>query len=277
MVKFSSFQITLFALCAFLIIFIFGLIIRSSQINKSIKFKKHQDELKNCRVSGSSIHQNLHPATDKEKLNAKINEQHILEKCGTRDFLPPWNPELSNDSRYESKTNCYAYAFSNVTGLNGVNSKGKLQPGWHENLRSIPPEQLSGDAIIKRVLADHPTSIWLPTNSETYKEGCPCGSYEAHLLLDTVSEPKHRDYHFVKQNLFAYSHKPGSSSVSQVDASGNYVLDVSTANWNYSNKRLHGPNYNENLGKFCVFHADDQVFETVDHPSQLDQFPENYQ
>lgn len=164
-----------------------------------INFNSKHDDKKVCIIAGSSVSKLRRIATERERLDAIANEKNVLETCRKYDFIPLWNPELSNDIRYESKTNCYAYAFFNVTRLNGVISKGKLQPGWHENLRSIPPEQLTGDAIVKRVLVDHPTSIWLPKYSNSYQEGCPCGSYEAHLLLDTVSESKHRDYHFVKQ------------------------------------------------------------------------------
>ena len=54
------------------------------------------------------------------------------------------------------------------------------------------------------------------------------------------------DYHWYVQNSDGYwSHKPGTTSCTKVDASGNFITDPQTANRNYSYA---------NYSKFCGYY-----------------------
>ena len=66
---------------------------------------------------------------------------------------------------------------------------------------------------------------------------CPNGTSKIALIVD----PK-RDYHFLRQDRDGYwSHKPGSTNVTHLDASGNKIKNPLKANRHYDSLNYYKP------------------------------------
>jgi len=151
-----------------------------------------------------------------------------------------YEPALWNDAGLiQYSTNCYAYMLDRRVGFPEGH---KLQPGELSGTPVSSAADVSVDRIIELVLADAEVSNF------SFKEAgaadtCPIGSYKVALVVDPGV-----DYHWYRQDPDgSWSHKPGHNEVTNLDASGNVVIDPAMADRDYG-----FINYTEFGGYFCT-------------------------
>jgi len=172
--------------------------------------------------------------------------QNIRRACG-RDtsFLPDYNPDLYDSEHYEKFNNCYAYA--HMDRKDDIHRHAKPQPGFKRGLKPLREQDYTPKNFIKRVMLDYPKDEFRPIED---KSECACGMYKVALFLD--NKGPRQDYHWYRQDSTGFwSHKPGGTEVSHVDASGNPISDPAVADRNYD-KNDDGYNYEVAVGYFCV-------------------------
>jgi hypothetical protein len=177
---------------------------------------------------------------------------HSKGRCGRKALLSGFEPAY-NPSRYNQEPtvknshNCFAYAF-NVMDLPSPNSCNKTrcnvpfhQPGRKSGYPrwTNTPDKRCPD-LIARLKADVP-GLTL-TN---FTRRCPRGTSKIAVVVD----PKH-DYHFYRQDSnHLWSHKPGGTSVTRLDATDRPIYDPELASRDYSNK----PNGYLDYKHFCSY------------------------
>jgi hypothetical protein len=168
----------------------------------------------------------------------KINEKLIDTKESlefNKEFSPSSGSELEYDPKlwnqnYDIKSthNCYTYALGKI--VPGLDSKA--QPGYASGYEHIDDNEYECKAFRERLKKDSPGSYL-----EKFDNACLPGFYKVFLALD----PKN-DYHWWRQNKDQYwSHKPGSTDVTNVDADGKKITNPLKANRNYSSLNYYKP------------------------------------
>ena len=173
--------------------------------------------------------------------NNKLNNTNIYKiKYGlspVTGYEPKYEPlRWNNNSRIRDNHNCYSYAF------NDIHSKrtGKAQPGYYANYPPINPSEYNCEAIYKRIKKDNP-SVY----KTTFKSKCGKGFYKSFFAL---SLDANTDYHFYRQDKNGlWSHKPGRTNATNLDASKKLIINPKTANRNYSHL-----NYSTPCTFFCI-------------------------
>ena len=141
-----------------------------------------------------------------------------------------YDPNLLNKNRNIMVShNCYTYALGKI--VPGLDSKA--QPGYASGYSHIEDEDYDCKAFYERLKKDVPGSYL-----EKFDNACIPGFYKIFLALD----PKN-DYHWWRHNKknAHWSHKPGSTEVVNVDASGNKIKNPLTANRNYGSLNYYKP------------------------------------
>lgn len=157
---------------------------------------------------------------------------------------PCYVPDRWNDAVLRATHNCYSYALNQL--LNGARMN-KPQPGEHAGKIITRKDEITCRAISQFILDDNPMDVRGPIDSVTALS-LPCSRNEYRIAL-AVSEGE--DYHFMRQDHDGmWSHKPGATEVSRVDASGRAIAVPHEADWNWSKKG--GINYAHFCGYFCV-------------------------
>ncbi|KAF1714858.1 hypothetical protein CSC75_20135 [Pseudoxanthomonas wuyuanensis] len=158
---------------------------------------------------------------------------------GTCPASPSYAPGLWNDGRYVQGTNnCYSYAADrpeNPADQLPRPFPSKPQPGeWSGR----PFESLTCSSIIRAAIRDGMT--------KSDKNGnCPSCTHKVYLVIAPEV-----DYHWYRQDQNGmWSHKPGWSPATNLDASGNTIADPGAADRNYGPK---GPNYSKKCGVLCA-------------------------
>jgi hypothetical protein len=158
---------------------------------------------------------------------------------------PYYNPTQWNDPRWRNGNNCYAYAMNDLDPSR-TSDMDKPQPGSMAGIpilwtRSHTPK-ITCDGIRRRALADGNGAL----TTIDCDDRCPSGQYKVALFVD-----ENVDYHWYRQNPVeqgcTWSHKPGPSNATALDASGNSIIDPRKADRNYGSI-----NYSETCGCFCV-------------------------
>ena len=153
-------------------------------------------------------------------------------------YEPKYEPRKWNKNKNIKVThNCYSYAMNQIVS----NRKGKPQPGYFSHFTNISNNDYKDcKSFYKRLKKDSP-SIYLTT----FDKKCRKGFSKAFIVL--ANKTYHTDYHFYRQDSNGYwSHKPGSTEVTNLDASNKIIRNPEIANRNY--KRL---NYNKPCFYFC--------------------------
>ena len=154
--------------------------------------------------------------------------------------LPKFNPNAWNkkNNKIQEFNNCYSYAMHDLK----LDQKKKQQPGsLCKTMKPLKKKFYSCQGLMKRVQCDYPDTILLNNDSES----CPCDYYKVALFLDKTG--KKRDYHFYKQNKEGFwSHKPGKTKVTNLDADGKIIKNPINSNRKYKKY-----NYNEKCGILC--------------------------
>jgi hypothetical protein len=146
---------------------------------------------------------------------------------------PPYEPDRWNkDSKVKNSTNCYAYA---------ANDPDKHPPGKPQ------PGQQCGSPL---------------TGTEFFKDGCKsvgaAAKCDGMIPAPNPPTPKPgyypvalvvapgKDYHWYRQdNNGRWSHKPGNTAVTDLDASGKQITNPETCDRNYGRV---------NYSKFCGYY-----------------------
>lgn len=152
-----------------------------------------------------------------------------------KDFSPlsgseiKYNPSLWNDDpEIKNSHNCYTYALGKI--IPGLDSKA--QPGYASGFEHIEDNEYDCKSFRKRLKKDAPGSYL-----EKFDNACLPGFYKIFLALDPEN-----DYHWWRHNENGYwSHKPGSTDVVDVDASGEKIKNPYKANRKYDSLNYYKP------------------------------------
>lgn len=150
-------------------------------------------------------------------------------------YEPKYNPKRWNEEKTKYNHNCFAYV------LNALASKrsGKPQPGYYSG--SYNDGNYNCASFYKRLKRDMPAMY-----ITKFADQCAPGFYKGFIALATKEGDE--DYHFYRQDSSGYwSHKPGRSEATDVDASGNKIKNPATANRHYEHF-----NYSVPCFFFCV-------------------------
>jgi hypothetical protein len=142
---------------------------------------------------------------------------------------PNYNPKEWNDiSSIKYSHNCYSYAMGKI--VKGLDSKA--QPGYASGYNHINDNDYDCKEFYERLTKDNPGSY-----IEKFDKSCIPGFYKVFLALDVGN-----DYHWWRQDSNQlWSHKPGSTDVVNVDASGNLIKNPYKANRKYDSLNYYKP------------------------------------
>ena len=160
------------------------------------------------------------------KFNLKKKKYNINDK-NSLEFSPKSGSEFNYDPKiwnedYKTKNshNCYSYAMGKIV----KELKSKAQPGYSSAYDHIELNNYKCSSFYKRLKKDAPGS-----HLQYFDKPCLKGFYKVFLTLD-----KENDYHWYRQDSNGYwSHKPGSSKVTNLDADDKKIKNPSKANRNY--------------------------------------------
>jgi hypothetical protein len=137
---------------------------------------------------------------------------------------PKFKPyKWNNNNLVKNNNNCYSYSVNNKS----YNKDGKPQPGYFSGFEHIPEDQYKCNKFYKRISSDNP-SIYLTS----FKNKCSKGFHKAFFAIDPKKDD--HDYHFYRQdNNQLWSHKPGKTSVINIDANEKLIKNPLTASRDY--------------------------------------------
>jgi RHS repeat-associated protein len=151
---------------------------------------------------------------------------------------PSFSPGYWNDGgRVQNTNNCYSYAWDrpeNPLPQRPRPFPDKPQPG---GFTGRPFEKLTCSSIIAASIRDG-------MSKPSAAGACPSCSHKVFLVIAPDT-----DYHWYRQDGDGtWSHKPGWSNATNLDASGNPITNPETANRNYGG----GLNYSTKCGYLCA-------------------------
>ena len=173
--------------------------------------------------------------------------QHKCKRIAPRSgYEPDYNPSKYNKyPGLKSAQNCFAYAFHH-TFLPKDCTNESCNAGFHQpGIKSGHPRwsDVKGKRcpdLLGRLLGDVP-SIRL----STFTQRCPKRMTKAAVVTD-----ENEDYHFYRQDSNGWwSHKPGSTDVTNKDATGRFIYDPALASRFYPKSGL---NYKNFCSYFCL-------------------------
>ena len=178
--------------------------------------------------------------TNKNISDASISDIGLDENefSPTSGSEPNYNPDKWNKNNKIREThNCYSYALNAL-----VSSRiNKPQPGYSSKYPHISNGNYTCDPFIKRLKKDIPSLY-----KSTFRGKCKNGFFKIYMAV-TENSPD-TDYHFYRQDSNKYwSHKPGRTDVTNIDASGKKIINPDKANRNYTHY-----NYDSGCGFFCI-------------------------
>ena len=221
-----------------------------NKINNIKKIKNINTKTKKIKSKNTKIkNKNTKTKTSPYLLTLKKISTNISKEIST-DFLKFENefsglsgsellyePHKWNDNyNIKSTHNCYTYALGKIR----VGLDSKAQPGYASGYNHIDDEKdYNCKEFFKRLKKDVPT-----TYLEKFDNACLPGFYKIFLALDPG-----QDYHWWRLNSDGFwSHKPGATEVTDVDASGKKIKNPLIANRKYSSL-----NYNKPCFFACIY------------------------
>lgn len=151
---------------------------------------------------------------------------------------PSYEPDKWNKNKnILDSHNCYAYALNQRVSKR----KGKPQPGYFAHYDHISNKEYQDcSSFLNRLKKDTP-SLYV-TDFET---PCKKGFYKNFIAV--AKDGYDHDYHFYREDKNGYwSHKPGRTEVTNIDASKKLIKNPSKANRNYAHF---------NYSKPCFFYC----------------------
>lgn len=175
--------------------------------------------IKNIKNTNSnlSLIDNLDNLKFSKKLSPLSGSEHDYE------------PDLWNlDDKIRNSHNCYTYATSKITkGL-----RSKAQPGYASGFHHIGRDEFDCKSFYKRLRKDSPGA-----HLAQFDKSCIPGFYKVFLALDPGN-----DYHWWKMDSDGYwSHKPGSTNVTNLDASQKRIGNPLTSNRKFVHRNYYKP------------------------------------
>ncbi len=185
------------------------------------------------------------------RITKQIQNEHLLDNPSellsySKELSPlsgsehPYEPEKWNTKDSIRTThNCYSYALGKIR----PNLKSKAQPGYASGHNYIDDvKDYNCKSFYKRVKKDNPYAYL-----EKFDNPCDQGFYKVFMALDIGN-----DYHWWRQNgrkngssfdenEGLWSHKPGSTDVTNVDASGHKIKNPLLADRKYSSLNYSTP------------------------------------
>ena len=158
---------------------------------------------------------------------------------------PQYNPALYNgDAIAKDQNNCLAYAFGIHDRVKGAEEAPFTQPGL---LSGYPPwNKIKGKRcpdLMARLMGDVPD-----IQPASFDAPCPKGFSKIAAVIDSK-----RDYHFYRQDSNGlWSHKPGSTDVTNLDAHGKVIRNPELAARNYNQDAADVLNYSSFCGYMCI-------------------------
>jgi len=176
----------------------------------------------------------------------KKHQRGCTRKAPLSGYEPDYNPsEYNKNLGVKEAQNCFAYAFHQTALPIECTKKSCSAPFHQPGTRSGYPKWSDVDGkrcpdVIGRLLGDVP-SIRL----STFTKKCPKKMTKAVVVTD-----ENEDYHFYRQDSNGYwSHKPGSTDVTNKDATGRFIYDPQLASRKYDKSAL---DYRNFCGYFCL-------------------------
>ncbi len=183
--------------------------------------------------------------------NSPFCKKHI-KYCPRKSVLtgkePHFRPDKYNKTRRMREShNCFAYAFDYVDlpPLDKCNEnscpisfpqpgRASGYPRWSKIKDKRCPD------LLGRLFGDVPN-----LKMTTFEKKCPNNSSKIALVVD-----EDEDYHFYRQDSNGYwSHKPGATEVTHIDATGRPIYDPQLATRKYDRTKL---DYDEFCGYLCA-------------------------
>lgn len=217
--------------------------INSKLGGKREKTKSHKNIIKKVSKLSQNDNKNKSPYTF--SITKRINNEDLLDNpeellSYSTEFAPLsgsehiYEPEKWNDRESVKTThNCYSYALGKIRHK----LKSKAQPGYASGHNYIDDNKdYNCKSFYKRVKKDNPYAYL-----EKFDNPCDKGFYKVFLALDIGN-----DYHWWRQNGLKknddptnptsgyWSHKPGSTEVTDLDASGKKIKNPLIANRKYT-------------------------------------------
>jgi hypothetical protein len=150
---------------------------------------------------------------------------------------PVYNPAKWNTRpKIKQSHNCYAYVLNKIA----PRLKGKPQPGYFAGYDQLQFADYNCQTFLKRLKKDNPLLY-----KTTFKRPCKKGFHKGFIALDRKQDS---DYHFYRQDKSGmWSHKPGATDVTDLDAS-----DMKITKPHKANRKYKFYNYNTPCFYFCV-------------------------
>lgn len=164
-------------------------------------------------------------------------------------YAPEYNPEKYNkDPNIRRSHNCYSYMLNRISNKLASICKQSTnqcrfinpQPGHFSGVVTrVNKSETTCPNLMNRVISDNPE-----IKIVSFNEKCPENSYKGALAVNP-----NVTYHFYRENNDGYwSHKDGGRKATNVDASGNMIIDPYTSDRKWSDKR----HYKDFCGYFCI-------------------------
>lgn len=182
----------------------------------------------------------------------KIHQKKCSRVAPLSGAEPIYNPDRFNKyNGIKESHNCFAYAFDYIKLSDKNCTKDSCpipypQPGrasgypkWSKIKGKRCPD------LVSRFMGDVPG-----IKQSTFEEKCPAGMRKIAAVVDADE-----DYHFFRQdgnnnkNYANWSHKPGATDVTNVDATGRPIYDPQLASKKYKNSGL---DYDTFCGYWCI-------------------------
>ena len=136
---------------------------------------------------------------------------------------PAYVPEIWNEPLTMYNHNCYAYVLDKRT----TNRRGKPQPGYFAGYGKLRAADYNCETLYERLHKDNPTLF-----KSTFEAPCPPGFSKGYIAIDPKEADQ--DYHFYRLDSSGlWSHKPGRGAATNLDASGDVIVNPATANRRY--------------------------------------------
>jgi hypothetical protein len=178
----------------------------------------------------------------------KAHMRYCPRKAQLSGYEPEYNPDLYNKHKgLKDAQNCFAYAFDykHLPKINGCTKnacnvpfpqpgRASGYPKWSEVKGKRCPD------IVSRLYGDVPD-----LKMGSFKNKCPKNYSKIALVVD-----EDEDYHFYRQDSNGYwSHKPGATDVTRLDATKRPIYDPKLASRYYPESGLH---YDEFCSYLCA-------------------------
>ena len=174
--------------------------------------------------------------SNKNSNDTKYKKDILSPLSGSEPKYEPsrWNTKNS----IKGSHNCFSYALNQLVS----HRMDKPQPGYFSKHPHISNKEYNCKSFYTRLKSDIPSLYRTKFGSR-----CKKGYYKVFLAVDNDLS-KDTDYHFYRQDSDGkWSHKPGRTNVTNVDADGNIIINPTLANRKYDYY-----NYSLDCGYFCM-------------------------